>query len=128
MRKVKEKNSFHLKDLSYFDGKKSLITIEDNSVTTYKTILVMGSVLFIIGLGLFFFGDSDFGVFFLFISTVFFLVRGLYHYLVYLKYKDIPLTLHLSILKYRFLMMLLQQKSLKMATVSIEENLFGHLF
>jgi len=72
VRKVKEKNSFHLKDLSYFDGKKSLITIEDNSVTTYKTILVMGSVLFIIGLGLFFFGDSDFGVFFLFISTVFF--------------------------------------------------------
>lgn len=99
MKKVKEKNYFLPKDLSYFDNKKSLITIDDETATAYKVILSMGGVIFVIGLGLFFLDNSDFGIFFLFFSTVFFLARGLYHYLVYLKYKDIPLTLHHKNLK-----------------------------
>ena len=97
--KKRTKNHFLPKDLSYFTGTKKFITIEDDTATSYKLILAIGSVLFVIGLGLFFFGERDFGIFFLFISTVFFLARGLYHYLNYLKYKDIPLTLHHQNLK-----------------------------
>ncbi len=97
--KKRTKNHFLSKDLSYFTGTKKFITIEDSTAESYKVILALGSGLFAIGLWLFLVGAADFGIFFLFIGTVFFLARGLYHYLNYLRHKDIPLTLHHQNLK-----------------------------
>lgn len=95
----KDENLFFHQNLHYFEDSKKLITIEDDTQVTYKVILTIGSIIFIIGLYLVFLTSNTYlGIFFFFFSFLF-LIKGLPKYLSYRKYKELPLTLYHKNLK-----------------------------
>jgi len=99
MKKIKDENRFFHENLHFFDDTKKLITIEEKGEAIYTTFVLIGSVLFIIGLWLFLFSDNTEVCFFLFMFSLLFFFKGLSQYINYIKYKGLTLVLYHKNLK-----------------------------